>query len=401
MRVATLTYDDYLGYLGIGRIESGRCSVGDRFLLAHLDGSKEEFRVQKVLGFQGLKRFELAEGRAGDIIAVTGMSELNVGETVTDIQRPRILPILTVDAPTMSMDFRVNDGPFAGLEGKWVTSRNIRERLYREVKSNIALKVEDTEDAGIFQVSGRGELHLSILIETMRREGFEMCVSQPRVILTQDGAGKTLEPYETVVVDLDEQYAGPVIEELGRRLGQMTEMRPSAPGRQRLEYLIPARGLIGYRSQFLTMTRGTGVFYSRFAEYRPFAGTIRARSNGVLISQEQGVSNAYALFSNQERGAMFIGPGVEVYGGMIVGEHSRDQDLIVNPCKTKKLTNIRTHAADEKLVLTPPRQITLEYALEFINADELVEITPKSIRLRKAILDHNVRKRFEKTAEVG
>jgi GTP-binding protein len=401
MRVATLTYDDYLGYLGIGRIESGRCSVGDRFLLAHLDGSKEEFRVQKVLGFQGLKRFELAEGRAGDIIAVTGMSELNVGETITDIQKPRIMPILTVDAPTMSMDFRVNDGPFAGLEGKWVTSRNIRERLFREVKSNIALKVEDTDDAGVFQVSGRGELHLSILIETMRREGFELCVSQPRVILQQDAAGKTLEPYESVVVDLDEAYAGPVIEELGRRLGQMTEMRPSATGRQRLEYLIPARGLIGYRSQFLTMTRGTGVFYSRFAEYRPFAGAIRARSNGVLISQEQGVSNAYALFSNQERGAMFIGPGIEVYGGMIVGENSRDQDLIINPCKTKKLTNIRTHAADEKLVLTPPRQITLEYALEFINADELVEITPKSIRLRKAILDHNVRKRFEKAAEVG
>jgi GTP-binding protein len=329
------------------------------------------------------------------------MSELNVGETITDIQRPRIMPVLKVDAPTMSMDFRVNDGPFAGTEGKWVTSRNIRERLYREVKSNIALKVEDTDDAGVFQVSGRGELHLSILIETMRREGFELCVSQPRVILQQDGGGRVLEPYETVVIDLDEQYAGPVIEELGRRLGQMTEMRPSAPGRQRLEYVIPARGLIGYRSQFLTMTRGTGVFYSRFAEYRPYAGTIRARTNGVLISQEQGLSNAYALFSNQERGAMFIGPGVEVYGGMIVGEHSRDNDLIINPCKTKKLTNIRTHAADEKLVLTPPRQITLEYALEFINADELVEITPRSIRLRKTILDHNARKRSEKQAEVG
>ena len=399
MRVATLTYDDYLGYLGIGRVESGRCAVGDRLMLAHRDGSKSEFRVQKVLGFQGLKRFELAEGKAGDILAVTGMDELNVGETITDIAKPRILPLLTVDAPTMSMDFRVNDGPFAGLDGKWVTSRNIRERLQREVKSNIALKVEDTEDAGVFQVSGRGELHLSILIETMRREGFELCVSQPRVILRQDEAGKTLEPYETVVIDLDEDYAGPVIEELGRRLGQMTEMRPSAVGRQRLEYLIPARGLIGYRSQFLTMTRGTGVFYSRFAEYRPFAGTIRARSNGVLVSQEQGVSNAYALFSNQERGALFIGAGVQVYAGMIVGEHSRDNDLIVNPCKTKKLTNIRTHAADEKLILTPPRQITLEYALEFINPDELVEVTPKAIRLRKAHLDHNVRKRAEKQAE--
>ena len=401
MRVATLSYDDYLGYLGIGRVDAGRCAVGDRLLLAHRDGSRSEFRVQKVLGFQGLKRFELAEGKAGDILAVTGMDELNVGETITDIQRPKILPFLTVDAPTMSMDFRVNDGPFAGKDGNWVTSRNIRERLYREVKSNIALKVEDTADAGAFQVSGRGELHLSILIETMRREGFELCVSQPRVILQQDASGRSLEPFETVVIDLDEAYAGVVIEELGRRLGQMTEMRPSGPGRQRLEYLIPARGLIGYRSQFLTMTRGTGVFYSRFAEYRPYAGVIRTRTNGVLIAQEEGVSNAYALFSLQERGALMIGAGVSVYGGMIVGEHSRDNDLVVNPCKTKKLTNIRTHAADEKLVLTPPRQVTLESALEFINADELVEVTPKSIRLRKAFLDHNARKRAEKAAGGG
>jgi GTP-binding protein len=401
MQVATLTYDDYLGYLGIGRVDSGRCKVGDRLLRAHRDGKKSEFRVQKVLGFQGLKRFELAEGKAGDIIAVTGMDELNVGETITDIARPRILPLLTVDAPTMSMDFRVNDGPLAGKEGKWVTSRNIRERLHREVKSNIALKVEDTEDAGAFQVSGRGELHLSILIETMRREGFELCVSQPRVILKEDEAGRTLEPYENVVIDLDEEYAGVVIEELGRRLGQMTEMRPSAVGRQRLEYLIPARGLIGYRSQFLTMTRGTGVFYSRFAEYRPHAGTIRTRTNGVLIAHEPGISNAYALYTLQERGALFIGASVEVYAGMVVGEHSRDNDLIVNPCKTKKLSNIRTHAADEKLVLVPPRQITLEYALEFINNDELVEITPKTIRLRKSILDPNARKRAEKQAEAS
>ena len=399
MRVATLSYDDYLGYLGIGRVDAGRCAVGDRLLLAHRDGSRSEFRVQKVLGFQGLKRFELAEGKAGDILAVTGMDELNVGETITDIQRPKVLPFLTVDAPTMSMDFRVNDGPFAGKDGKWVTSRNIRERLYREVKSNIALKVEDTADAGAFQVSGRGELHLSILIETMRREGFELCVSQPRVILQQGADGRSLEPFETVVVDLDEAYAGVVIEELGRRLGQMTEMRPSGPGRQRLEYIIPARGLIGYRSQFLTMTRGTGVFYSRFAEYRPHAGQIRARTQGVLIAQEVGESNAYALYSLQERGTLFIGASVAVYGGMIVGEHSRDNDLVVNPCKKKKLDNIRTHAADEKLILVPPRQITLEYALEFINNDELVEVTPKAIRLRKAHLDHNVRKRAEKLAD--
>jgi GTP-binding protein len=326
------------------------------------------------------------------------MDELNVGETITSIAQPRILPVLTVDAPTMSMDFRANDGPFAGTEGKFVTSRNLRERLYREIKSNIALKVEDTEQAGIFKVSGRGELHLSILIETMRREGYELCVSQPRVILQAAADGSVLEPFENVVIDLEEAYAGPVIEELGRRLGQMTEMRPSGPGRQRLEYLIPARGLIGYRSQFMTDTRGTGVFYSQFDSYRPHAGAIRARINGVLIAQEPGTSNAYALFTLQERGALFIGAGIEVYGGMVVGEHSRDNDLIVNPCRTKKLTNIRTHAADEKLVLTPPRQVTLEYALEFINDDELVEVTPRSIRLRKAILDHNLRKRAEKLA---
>ncbi len=397
MRVATLTYDDYLGYLGIGRVDTGSCVVGDRLLLAQRDGSRSEFRVQRVLGFQGLKRFELAKARAGDIVALCGMDELNVGETITSISQPRILPPVTVDAPTMSMDFRVNDGPFAGKEGKWVTSRNLRERLYREVKSNIALRVEDTDDAAAYQVSGRGELHLSILIETMRREGFELCVSQPRVIMREED-GRSLEPFENVVIDLDDQFAGPVIEELGRRLGQMTEMRPSGPGRQRLEYLIPARGLIGYRSQFLTVTRGTGVFYSRFAEYKPYAGTIRSRTNGVLIAQEEGMSNAYALYTLQERGALMIGAGVSVYGGMIVGEHSRDNDLTVNPCKTKKLTNIRTHAADEKLVLTPPRQVTLESALEFINADELVEVTPKSIRLRKSILDHNARKRAEKVA---
>ena len=398
MRVATLTYDDYLGYLGIGRVDTGSCAVGDRLLLAQRDGGRYEFRVQRVLGFQGLKRFELAVARAGDIVALCGMDELNVGETITSIAQPRILPPVTVDAPTMSMDFRVNDGPFSGKEGKWVTSRNLRERLYREVKSNIALRVEDTDDAAAFQVSGRGELHLSILIETMRREGFELCVSQPRVIMREEPDGTSLEPFENVVIDLDDQFAGPVIEELGRRLGQMTEMRPSGPGRQRLEYLIPARGLIGYRSQFLTETRGTGVFYSRFAEYKPYAGVIRSRTNGVLIAQEEGLSNAYALYSLQERGALMIGASVSVYGGMIVGEHSRDNDLTVNPCKTKKLNNIRTHAADEKLVLTPPRQVTLESALEFINADELVEVTPKSIRLRKSILDHNARKRAEKLA---
>jgi GTP-binding protein len=398
MQVATLDYDDYLGYMAIGRMRGGRAKVGDRVLLAHRDGSKEEFRVQKVLGFQGLKRFELAEAYTGNIVAFTGMQELNVGETITSIQNPRILPLLKVDAPTITMNFRVNDGPFAGKEGKYVTSRNLRERLEREIKSNVALRVAETEDAGVFKVSGRGELHLSVLIETMRREGYEVCVSQPRVILQEDENGKIQEPYEDAVIDLDEAYTGAVVAELNRRLGVMREMRPSATGRVRLEYRIPARGLIGYRSQFMTDTRGTGVLYTQFAEYGPQGADIRTRQNGVLVASEEGTSNAYGLFYLQERGQMFIGPNIRVYSGMVIGIHQRDNDLVVNPSKAKKLTNIRTTAADEKLVLAPPRPLTLEYALEFINDDELVEVTPASIRLRKYTLDHNVRKRFEKKA---
>src|SRR5215468_2923839 len=401
MQVATLAYDDYLGYLAIGRVETGRCKVGDRLLVAHRDGTTEEFRAQKVLGFQGLKRFELAEARAGDIVAVTGMSELNVGETITEIERPRILPLLTVDEPTISMEFMTNDGPFAGRDGKYVTSRNLRERLLREVKSNVALRVEETGDAGVFKVSGRGELHLSVLIETMRREGYELCVSQPQVIYKEDAEGGRTEPYEDVVIDVDEAYSGAVIEELGRRGGRMNEMHPSGEGRVRMEYVIPARGLIGYRSQFMTDTRGTGVFYHQLAEYGPYAGALRGRVNGVLIVQEDGETNTYALFYLQERGVLFVGPGEKVYMGMIVGMHSRDNDLIVNPSKAKKLTNIRTTAADEKLVLTPPRILTLEAALEFINEDELVEVTPKAIRLRKRVLDHNARKRSEKAERVA
>ena len=396
MQVATLDYDDYLGYMAIGRMRAGKSKVGDRVLLAHRNGKKEEFRVQKVLGFQGLKRFELAEARAGDIVAFTGMQELNVGETITSIENPTILPLLKVDAPTITMNFRVNDGPFAGREGKYVTSRNLSQRLEREIKSNVALRVEDTDTAGVFKVSGRGELHLTVLIETMRREGYELCVSQPQVILQTDERGKVTEPYEDAVIDLDEAYVGAVVAELNRRLGVMQEMRPSAPGRTRLEYRIPARGLIGYRSQFMTDTRGTGVLYTQFAEYAQQGPDIRTRQNGVLISSEEGVTNAYGLFYLQERGQMFVGPNVKNYSGMIVGIHARDNDLVVNANKVKKLTNIRTTAADEKLVLAPPKQLTLEFALEFINDDELVEVTPQSIRLRKMVLDHNLRKRFEK-----
>jgi GTP-binding protein len=404
MQCATLDYDDYLGYVAIGRITSGRIAAGERRLLIHRDGSQETFRVAKLLGFQGLKRFELTGAAAGDICAVTGMEELNVGETITDVEQPVTdLPVLSVDEPTISMQFLVNDGPFAGKDGKYVTSRNLRERLDKEIKSNVALRVEETDRPDAFKVSGRGELHLAVLIETMRREGYELCVSQPHVILHEqvgpDGRKTILEPYEEVVIDVDQAYSGPVIEELGRRGGRMQEMRPEGEGRVRLEYVVPARGLIGYRSQFLTDTRGTGVFYHMFYEYGPYVGPLKGRGNGVLIAKDFGETNTYALFYLQERGVLFLGPGEKVYGGQVVGMHSRDNDLVVNPTTAKKLTNIRTTAADEKLFLTPARLMTLEAALEFINDDELVEVTPRAIRLRKRILDHNARKRAEKAAD--
>ncbi|MBL8635781.1 MAG: translational GTPase TypA [Myxococcales bacterium] len=396
MQVATLDYDDYLGYVAIGRISAGKIAMGDRVLLSHRT-QNEQFRVAKLLAFQALKRFEVGEAMAGDIVAVTGMSELNVGETLTSIESPTILPMMTVDEPTISMQFIANNGPFAGSEGKYVTTRNIRERLWKEIKSNVALRVEETESADTFKVSGRGELHLSVLIETMRREGFEMCVSQPQVIF-RDGPEGKLEPYEDLLVDVDDPYVGVVIEKLGRRAGRMKDMGPSGQGRTRIEFTIPSRGLIGYRSEFLTDTRGTGILNHSFKEYAPYAGPLKGRQNGVLIVQEQGETNTYALFSLQERGILLMGTGERVYAGQIVGIHSRDNDLIVNPNKTKKLTNIRTTAADEKLFLTPPRILSLEAALEFINDDELVEVTPKSIRVRKRYLDHNLRKRFEKVA---
>ena len=395
MQVATLDYDDYLGYVAIGRMLDGKISMGDRVRLAHKDGSNEDFRVAKLLAFQGLKRFEVSESQAGDIVAVTGMSELNVGETITSIAQPKVLPLMAIDEPTISMQFIANNGPFAGTEGKYVTTRNLRDRLMSELKSNVALRVEDTDSPDTFKVSGRGELHLSVLIETMRREGYELCVSQPQVIFHEGPNGKT-EPYEDLLVDVDEPYVGVVIEKLGRRAGRMHDMGPAGPGRTRIEFIIPSRGLIGYRNEFLTDTRGTGILNHSFREYGPYAGALKGRQNGVLIVQDPGETNTYALFSLQERGQLFLGTGEKVYPGQIVGMHARDNDLIVNPSKAKKLTNIRTTAADEKLFLTPPRVITLEGALEFINDDELVEVTPKAVRVRKRYLDHNLRKRHEK-----
>jgi GTP-binding protein len=401
MHVTTLDYDDYLGYVGIGRIQSGKIRTGERALLVHRDGKREDFRVAKILGYQALKRFELAEASAGDICAITGMEDLTVGETITDPANPTVLPLLEIEEPTVKMQFMVNNGPFAGQEGKYVTSRNLRERLQKEVKSNVALRVVETESPDTFDVLGRGELHLTVLIETMRREGYELMVSQPQVIFKTGPEGEKLEPYEDAVIDVDEAYTGAVIEELGRRGGRMNDMSPAGAGRMRLEYSIPARGLIGYRSQFLTDTRGTGILNHNFSHYGPFAGSFKPRSAGVMIAQDPGETNTYGLFYLQERGPLFLHPGVKVYGGMIIGQHCRNDDLVVNPSKAKKLTNIRTTAADEKLFLTPPRDFSLEAALEYINQDELVEVTPKAIRLRKRVLDHNERKRVEKQRDAG
>ena len=401
MHVATLDYDDYLGYVAIGRMQSGRVRQGDRVLCVHRDGSREDFRVAKILGYQSLKRFELSEAVAGDICAITGMQDLTVGETITEVARPIVLPLLEIEEPTVKMQFISNNGPFAGKEGKFVTSRNLRERLFKELKSNVALRVLETASPDTYEVLGRGELHLSVLIETMRREGYELMVSQPQVIFKDGPNGEKLEPYEDVVIDVDEKYTGAVIEELGRRGGRMQEMGPEGEGRMRLEYAMPARGLIGYRSQFLTDTRGPGIMHHNYSHYGPYGGVFKGRPSGVLIAQDPGTTNTYGLFYLQERGALFLGPTVPIYGGQIIGLHARNNDLIVNPSKAKKLTNIRTTSADEKLFLTPPIVLTLEAALELINEDELVEVTPKSIRLRKRILDHNERKRVEKARDQG
>ncbi len=400
LQVATLLYDDYLGYVAVGRMQAGKIATGERVRIVHKDARNEDFRVMKLLTFQGLRRFEISSAQAGDIVAVTGMEDLSVGETITDPQNPTVLPMLAIDEPTISMQFLVNDGPFAGTEGKWVTSRNLRDRLIKEVKSNVALRVKETDRPDVFDVAGRGELHLSVLIETMRREGYELCVSQPKVILKDAEDGSKLEPYEEVQIDVEDAFTGAVIEELGRRYGQLVGMNPESGGRTKLEYIIPSRGLIGYRSKFLTDTRGTGILHHNFLEYRPFAGQLRGRPNGTLIVKDIGETSNYSLNTLQERGILFLGHGEKVYGGQVLGQNAREDDIVVNPCIAKKLTNIRTTSADEKIFLTPPRVMTLEAALEFINDDELVEVTPKSIRIRKRILDHNLRKRAEKQADI-
>ncbi|MEC9396186.1 MAG: translational GTPase TypA [Myxococcota bacterium] len=393
MQVATLNYDPYLGRVAIGRVFNGQMKLNDRITVCRRDGSQEKARITKIWGFRGLERIERQTAYAGDIIAVTGIDGILPGETLTDNDNPNPMPLLKIDEPTLSMVFMINDSPFAGLEGKYVTSRQIKERLDRELEGNVSLKVSPTERAEAFEVSGRGELSLAVLIETMRREGFELQVSQPRVIFREDENGKKIEPIEEVVIEVDSEYAGTVIQKLNLRRGELLEVKVNNDNTQRLAFMVPSRGLLGYRSEFLTDTRGTGIMHTNFHSYQPFRGELPHKRNGALIVLEKGETTTYSLHNLQERGRLFVGPASQVYGGQIIGEHARDNDLVVNPCKKKALTNVRASGSDNALVLTPPEELSLERAIEFIQEDEIVEITPESIRLRKRELDHSFRKR--------
>lgn len=389
--VTNIDYNDYIGRIATGKIFNGKVTAGENIALVKRDGKVVKGRISKLLGYEGLKQVDIAEACTGDIVTVAGFDEVGIGETLASADNPIGLPYVSIDEPTIAMNFIVNNSPFAGREGKLVTSRNIRERLDRELRTNVSLRVEDTANPDTFKVSGRGELHLSILIENMRREGFEMAVSKPEVIIREED-GKKLEPMEYLVVDVPAEYQGAIIEKMGPRKGEMVAMNPMGET-IRLEFVIPARGLIGLRGEVLTETRGTAVVTHTFHEYAPYKGDIPGRKNGVLMAMEHGETTAYSLDGLQPRGTLFIGAGVEVYGGMIIGQHAKDNDLDVNPCKGKKLTNVRASGSDDAIKLTPPRLLTLEQALEFIDDDELVEVTPLSIRLRKKELDPNKRKR--------
>ncbi|GIX26255.1 MAG: GTP-binding protein [Burkholderiales bacterium] len=398
LRICALDHSSYVGRIGVGRIARGRLRPGQEVAVLRPEEAPLKARVGQVFGFRGLERVPLQEAAAGDIVQVTGIETVAIGATLADPERPEALPALAVDEPTLTMSFHVNTSPLAGREGRFVTSRQLRERLVRELRTNVALRVEDTEDADVFLVSGRGELHLTILLENMRREGYELAVGRPRVI-TKVIDGGVFEPYEVLTLDLEEAHQGPVMEALGLRRGELLDMIPDGAGRVRLEYRVPARGLIGFQNEFLNLTRGGGLMSHVFDGYGPMKADLPGRRNGVLVSQENGAAVAYALFNLQERGRLFVKPGDPVYEGMVIGIHSRDNDLVVNPIKEKKLTNIRAAGKDENVILTPPVQLTLEYAVEFIEDDELVEITPKSIRIRKRFLKEHERKRAGREAE--
>lgn len=392
LQVTTLDYSEYLGRIVIGRIHNGTLYAGQQAALVTEDGTIVKSKVSKLMGFEGLKRIDVESASAGHIVAVAGFADANIGETITDPNTPQALPLIKVDEPTLQMTFSVNDSPFAGQEGKLVTSRQVRDRLMRELETNVALRVEETDSPDRFMVSGRGELHLGILIETMRREGYEFQVSQPQVIY-REVSGQPCEPYETLVLDVPEEASGSCIERLGQRKAEMQNMQVGGNGRTQLEFVIPARGLIGFRGEFMRLTRGDGIMNHSFFDYRPIVGDIDARRNGVLISFEEGTATFYALKNAEDRGVFFITPGTKVYKGMIIGEHNRPQDLEINVCKTKQLTNHRAASGDELVQLQAPIEMSLERALEYIGPDELLEITPESIRLRKMAKEKRLAKR--------
>jgi len=396
MQISALDYNSFLGVIGIGRIRRGKVKTNTPVTSIDAQGKKRNGRILKIMGHHGLQRVEVEEAQAGDIVCISGFDPLFISDTLCDQQNVEAMPALTVDEPTVSMTFQVNDSPFAGKEGKFVTSRNIKERLEKELLHNVALRVEEGDSADKFKVSGRGELHLSVLIETMRREGFELGISRPEVVIKEID-GEKQEPYENVTIDIEEQHQGPIMEQMGLRKGDLGNMVPDGKGRLRLEYVVPARGLIGFRNSFLTMTSGTGIITSTFSHYGPVKqGEVGHRQNGVLVSMATGKALTYSLETLQDRGKLFLEPGQDIYEGQLAGIHSRDNDLVINPTKGKKLDNMRASGKDETIQLVPPVKFTLEQALEFIDDDELVEVTPKSIRLRKKLLHENDRKRASK-----
>ena len=399
MQVSSLDYNSFVGVIGIGRIQRGSIKTNTPVSIIDKEGNKRNGRILKIMGYHGLDRIDVDTAQAGEIVCITGIDALNISDTICDPSAVEALPPLTVDEPTVSMTFQVNNSPFAGREGKFVTSRNIRERLERELIHNVALRVEDTDSPEKFKVSGRGELHLSVLIENMRREGYELGVSRPEVIV-KEVDGKLQEPYENVIFDIQEEHQGAIMEQIGLRKGEMTDMQLDDKGRMRIEATMPARGLIGFRSDFLTMTSGTGILTSSFSHYGPQkVGDVGGRTNGVLVSMTNGTCLGYALFNLQERGKLFAEPQLEVYEGMIIGINARGDDMVVNPTKAKQLTNVRASGTDEALTLVPSIKLTLEQALEFIEDDELVEVTPESIRLRKRYLTESERKRHGRKKE--
>ena len=397
MLVSNIDYDEYLGRIAVGRVERGTINNGTTVAVCKKDKT-EQGKIAKLFTYVGLKRTEVENVSAGDIVCLSGISDINIGDTICDVNNPEKIDFVDIDEPTVSMTFSVNNGPFAGKEGQFVTSRHIRDRLFKELERNVSLRVKETDSADSFEVCGRGELHLSVLIETMRREGFELLVSRPKVII-KEIYGVKCEPMERLVVNVPDECIGNVIEKLGRRKAEMLNMEPAEVGHTKVEFKVPARGLIGYRTEFLTDTKGVGTMNSIFDCYEPYKGEIQARTRGVLVAFEQGTSITYGLYNAQERGELFIGPGVDVYEGMIVGINSRNEDISINVCKEKHLTNTRASGSDDALRLVPPIQLSLEKAIEFIEEDELVEVTPKSLRLRKKILDNKTRERMAARAK--